>query len=1382
MKTPSLLGIITMLAAPLAATAQINTVFSDNFSGSTLNPTATSPGTLTSTRTAYEIASSKAATASTIAAGVMSYGNFSTSSGYCEGQALFTASPVTLNTPGQYLELYYTFTDTVTLFNGNANDNEQVSLGLYNSGGVGPTNGTGLWNSGLSSSLTAADVGCTKGWIGYCGEIAYSKANAEPSDIATRPAQTGANNDNQGLCPVSGYSSGVNIAQLNGVLGQPLLTVGNQYTLDLKIYYVNATTLAITNALYVGAGNGGPVYASGSYTAQNGTTVTGANLLTTTFDSMCLAFRPTSSPTSGETNRINNVTVLNVYPIAPAITGLTNQTVIAGNSTTLSPTVTGVPAPAFQWWVSTDGGATSNSIAGATNATLTLSNVQYSQNNYQYTLAAINSLGTAASNMTLTVIVPPAITGLANQAGTVGSTITISPTVSGVPAPTEQWQTNGVNLADGTDANGSTISGSTTSTLTIANAQAADSVTYSLIASNSAGMVTNSMALTVSSGNVAPAITGPTNLTVIQGGNATFTASVSGVPVPAEQWLDQTGTPIPGATNLSLTLSSVQYSQNGYVYSLVASNSVNSVTNSATLTVLVPPAISSQPVSLVITNTQSASFSVTAAGVPSPAYQWYKTNAPISSAVNPTATNATLTIASASATDMATNYYVMISNAAGTTNSVNVSLTVNSTMGTTAFSPANGATGLCYDTPISITFNQAPSVGAAGTIKIYNINNPSTPVDTINVALGAVQQRTFPGDGQSFSYQVIQISGDTATIIPDFNVLTSNATYFVTIDDGAFTDPTGALFTGISGTSAWQFSTKAGGPANPANPVVNANGSADFLTVQGAVNSIPSGNTNPAIISINNGAYREIVDVSGKNNLIFRGQSRLGTLVGFPNNATFQAANGGSTHCRMAFKVNANNISLDNLTVTNMTPQGGSQAEALMIETSAQRCIVNNCDIVSLQDTILANVNSSQAYFYNSAVRGNYDYIWGGGNLYFNQCVLDTVAGENGANLTAARTTTNPTQTTNYPWANPGATYTANGMTFVNCAFTADPGAGTVTLADGNGSAGELVSWYNCTFATNYIAPASTLFSGNFIFWQDLNTVSNNPVTYANVTSISGSDARLLAATNIPVWFYGWVPQLAPNILANPAGQSVSGGATATFTVTATGIGTPTYQWLFNGSPLSGQTGASLTINSANANNAGSYSVIVSNSAGVVTSSVAALAVGNTAPTFAPVSNQTVNVGANVSVANVATDPDVPAQTLSYSLLTGPAGSAVDGSGNFTWRPAVSFAGTSNIVQVVVTDNGTPNLSATNSFSVIVNPLAAPSVTATTYAGGVFSVTISGQNGPDYELQSTTNLSGGTWVDVVTASSPASPFTLTDTNAATQPVQFYRIVTGPPLP
>src|SRR5208283_3178842 len=99
-----------------------------------------------------------------------------------------------------------------------------------------------------------------------------------------------------------------------------------------------------------------------------------------------------------------------------------------------------------------------------------------------------------------------------------------------------QWQTNGVNLHDGRDVNGSTISGSSTSTLIITDVQIADGKTYWLIASNSAGTASNSMLLTVTQGNFAPVITGLSNQTVLAGNNATLSATVSGNPTPALQW------------------------------------------------------------------------------------------------------------------------------------------------------------------------------------------------------------------------------------------------------------------------------------------------------------------------------------------------------------------------------------------------------------------------------------------------------------------------------------------------------------------------------------------------------------------------------------------------------------------------------------------------------------------------------------------------------------------------------------------------------------------------------------------------------------------------------------------------------------------------------
>ncbi len=85
--------------------------------------------------------------------------------------------------------------------------------------------------------------------------------------------------------------------------------------------------------------------------------------------------------------------------------------------------------------------------------------------------------------------------------------------------------------------------------------------------------------------------------------------------------------------------------------------------------------------------------------------------------------------------------------------------------------------------------------------------------------------------------------------------------------------------------------------------------------------------------------------------------------------------------------------------------------------------------------------------------------------------------------------------------------------------------------------------------------------------------------------------------------------KLDPAILAAPASQSAGVGSSVTFSVSVQGTMPFSYQWLFNGQPLAGQTNATLTLNNVSANQAGAYSVIVSNSAGTVTSASANLVV-----------------------------------------------------------------------------------------------------------------------------------------------------------------------------
>jgi hypothetical protein len=166
----------------------------------------------------------------------------------------------------------------------------------------------------------------------------------------------------------------------------------------------------------------------------------------------------------------------------------------------------------------------------------------------------------------------------------------------------------------------------------------------------------------------------------------------------------------------------------------------------------------------------------------------------------------------------------------------------------------------------------------------------------------------------------------------------------------------------------------------------------------------------------------------------------------------------------------------------------------------------------------------------------------------------------------------------------------------------------------------------------------------------------------------------------------------------------------------------------------------------------------------------------NTAPVLVSIPNYALIAGNTLTFTNSATDADVPAQTLTYSLLSPPAGASVNASnGVFNWRPTIAQGGSSNSLALVVTDSGTPALSATQTFGVLVNLPTTPSLATSTWTNGVFRTTVSGSTGPDYAFEASTNLLN--WVNVATQWNATTPFLWSDTNSF--PQRFYRVRLGP---
>ena len=83
-----------------------------------------------------------------------------------------------------------------------------------------------------------------------------------------------------------------------------------------------------------------------------------------------------------------------------------------------------------------------------------------------------------------------------------------------------------------------------------------------------------------------------------------------------------------------------------------------------------------------------------------------------------------------------------------------------------------------------------------------------------------------------------------------------------------------------------------------------------------------------------------------------------------------------------------------------------------------------------------------------------------------------------------------------------------------------------------------------------------------------------------------------------------------PSITTQPQSVTVAPGGSTSLNVSASGSSL-SYQWFLNGTAISGQTGSTLTISSAQTSDAGSYTVIVSNGAGNVTSAAATVTVSS---------------------------------------------------------------------------------------------------------------------------------------------------------------------------
>jgi hypothetical protein len=275
-----------------------------------------------------------------------------------------------------------------------------------------------------------------------------------------------------------------------------------------------------------------------------------------------------------------------VIPTAPAITAdpqsLTNA---LGTDASFSVTAIGTAPLSYTWYFNTN-----TIIAGQNTANLLVPAVQLT-NAGTYRVVVSNSLGAATSQvapLTIQSGLPAIKPDPASRTNLVGSTATFTATATSTPAPSVFWLSS-----TGPIAEGGRFSGTATSTLSISNVQSADAGSYSMVASNSSGVVTSQVAtLTVW---VPPAISpDPQSRTNVGGTTATFTSGATGTPTPTVSWLKNSGLlsnggNLSGATTSTLTVSNVHSADAGN-YTMVATSAAGAATSQvAVLTFQLPP-------------------------------------------------------------------------------------------------------------------------------------------------------------------------------------------------------------------------------------------------------------------------------------------------------------------------------------------------------------------------------------------------------------------------------------------------------------------------------------------------------------------------------------------------------------------------------------------------------------------------------------------------------------------------------------------------------------------------------------------------------------------------------------------------------------------------
>jgi hypothetical protein len=805
-------------------------------------------------------------------------------------------------------------------------------------------------------------------------------------------------------------------------------------------------------------------------------------------------------------------------------------------------------------------------------------------------IAGVPTPGSATGPAALT---PPAITSItAPHDVAPGANDLLTVVATGGGTLTYQWRFNGALVPGGTSA-----------TLALNNFQAANAGGYSVVVANGAGAAWAQTSVDLRSLPII--VRQPQDQLAVTNSTAVFTVAAGGSLPLAYQWQrslnaqSSTFTNLPGATGPALTIAHVQVAD-AASYRVVITNLYGEVTSTAaTLSIVSPPVITSQPQGTNVFVSQSVTFSVGVFGSPTLRYQWRFNNANIPGATNPALTLLNLQL----------------------TNSGGYSVRIT-----------NGIGAVVSDTA-TLVVSEAPIVRIVAT-------DPSASEPGADAG-----QFTITRSGSVSFPQVVHFTvGGNAVPSVDYVALTSpltipagaaDFTLPVTVLDDATREGNESVTVTLSGG----FDYVAGPPASATVVITDDDNLPPTVTLtsppDGLMVAFPASMVLAATASDPDGLVAKVeffvTTVSGNSTNV----TLLLTDPASPYGFTWTNAPAGTHVLRAVVTDNlgSTGVSAPVTVVVNAAP-------TVAITSPSSGAILDAGSNVSITAAAAdADGSVSLVEFYEgvnligSDSTSPFSMVWS--NVAVGEYVLTAQATDNrGATSVSASilvTVGIPVPRFADMFANRGAiTGFTNFITGSNTTFTREPGeprhdnrsgthsgwlswtapvSGLCTLDTFGSGFDTVLAVYTGSVVSNLTRIASNDDANQDVTQSRLTFNATNGVTYH--IAVDGFSATAFGTIS----FHLSLPNPYPVIVTQPQSQTVNQGANVTFSVVTTGPGPQTFQWRRNGNAINNATNTTYTRNNVGGGDAGTFTVVVSNSSGSVTSAPAVLTV-RTAPSI----------------------------------------------------------------------------------------------------------------------------------------------------------------------